>query len=458
MASLISKGERRYLQFQIRPNAKKQTIALGIMAEEEAQFFRKKVTLLVEAVRSSSPPDVSTAAWVRKLSDDHHRKLAQAGLVVSRISEETAVPKLAAFLDAYIAKREAVNPKTKRAGVKKGTATIYRQVRDNLVEKIGATRALDRITVGEAEDWREWLSSEKGLGPNTIRRRCGVAKQFFRVAVKHRMIAESPFADMGDCLVQGNPDRDHYIDRDTAKKVLDACPDAQWRLLFALSRYGGLRCPSEHLALTWADVDWEHSRLTVHSPKTERKGKPWRLLPIFPELRPYLEEVWEQTEPGTQHVITRYRDTNANLRTQLLRIIARAGVAPWPKLFQNLRATRATELVAAGWPEYKVCAWIGHTEAVAKKHYWQVTDDDYRKAAGQQPEEGISALQLALQIPAAKPCNAVQDDFGPNVTTPAVASPCINSHRNAGYCKNDQARLTGFEPVTYGLGNRCSIP
>jgi len=52
---------------------------------------------------------------------------------------------------------------------------------------------------------------------------------------------------------------------------------------------------------------------------------------------------------------------------------------PWEKLFQNLRATRATELVSQGWPEYKVCAWLGHTEAVAKKHYWQVTDDDYQR-------------------------------------------------------------------------------
>jgi hypothetical protein len=44
------------------------------------------------------------------------------------------------------------------------------------------------------------------------------------------------------------------------------------------------------------------------------------------------------------HVITRYWQSNINLRTQLLWIIKRAGVKPWPKLFQNLRATRATEL------------------------------------------------------------------------------------------------------------------
>ncbi len=29
----------------------------------------------------------------------------------------------------------------------------------------------------------------------------------------------------------------------------------QWRLIFALSRYGGLRCPSEHLALRWGHID-----------------------------------------------------------------------------------------------------------------------------------------------------------------------------------------------------------
>jgi hypothetical protein len=50
---------------------------------------------------------------------------------------------------------------------------------------------------------------------------------------------------------------------------------------------------------------------------------------LFPELRPYLEGVWEQAEPGTKYVITRYRDSNANLRTRLKKIILRAGLLPW---------------------------------------------------------------------------------------------------------------------------------
>jgi integrase len=46
-----------------------------------------------------------------------------------------------------------------------------------------------------------------------------------------------------------------FVTREEAHAVMDACPDAEWRLLFALSRFGGLRCPSEHIALRWADVD-----------------------------------------------------------------------------------------------------------------------------------------------------------------------------------------------------------
>ena len=118
--------------------------------------------------------------------------------------------------------------------------------------------------------------------------------------------------------------------------MLEACPDAQWRLLFALSRFGGLRCPSEHLSLRWANVDWERGRMTVRSPKTEHfEGRDSRVVPIFPELRPYLDQVWEEAEPGTEYVITRYRGGNANLRTQLERIIRQAGLQVWPKLFQN---------------------------------------------------------------------------------------------------------------------------
>jgi hypothetical protein len=89
------------------------------------------------------------------------------------------------------------------------------------------------------------------------------------------------------------------------------------------------------------------------------------VIPLFPELRPYLEAAFDLAEPGTEFVIHRYRDANVNPRTRMERIIQKAGLKPWPKLFQNLRSTRETEL-AESFPIHVVCARIGNSEAIAR--------------------------------------------------------------------------------------------
>ena len=69
-----------------------------------------------------------------------------------------------------------------------------------------------------------------------------------------------------------------------------------------------------------------------------------------------------------------------NLRTRLQWIIKRAGLKPWPKLWQNLRSTRETEL-ADQFPAHVAAAWIGNSVAVAVKHYLQVTEDHFKQPA-----------------------------------------------------------------------------
>ena len=196
------------------------------------------------------------------------------------------------------------------------------------------------------------------LAEATISKRVKTARQIFRQGVRWKMLAENPFADV-KAGSQTNKARMYFVSREDAQKVLDACPDAQWKLLFALSRYGGLRCPSEHLMLKWADVDWEKNRILVHSPKTEHHdGGDCRFVPLFPELRPYLLEVFEQAEEGTEYVITRCRDSKTNLRTQMERIIKRAGrealaeAVPQPAIHPADRADREVSRAtssARGW-------------------------------------------------------------------------------------------------------------
>jgi hypothetical protein len=55
---------------------------------------------------------------------------------------------------------------------------------------------------------------------------------------------------MKDTKVNGNRERFYFVPLSHGDKVLEACPNAQWKLLFALSRFGGLRCPSEHSLLS----------------------------------------------------------------------------------------------------------------------------------------------------------------------------------------------------------------
>ena len=275
-----------------------------------------------------------------------------------------------------------------------GTQLNWGHTKRCLLKFFGADRAIDSITNGEARDFERWLAtaaalssrsaaseSDQGLAPNTIRKRISNSKQFFEDAVQCELLTRNPFAGLKGA-VGSNRLRDFFVTREMASKVLEACPDAQWRLLFALSRYAGLRCPSETLALQWDDINWADNRMTVRSSKTEHhEGKGVRVVPLFPELRPYLDQAWEEAEPNTQFVITRYREKNANLRTQLQRIIAKAGLETWPKLFGNLRASRATEL-ATDHPAHVAAAWLGHSTLIANKHYWQVTESDFEQAKG----------------------------------------------------------------------------
>jgi len=74
------------------------------------------------------------------------------------------------------------------------------------------------------------------------------------------------------------------------EKVIAVLPDNDWRMTFALPRYGGLRFPSEVEDLKWSDIEWENAVFTVHQKKVEHHpGRGIRVLPIFSELRPYLE-------------------------------------------------------------------------------------------------------------------------------------------------------------------------
>jgi integrase len=217
------------------------------------------------------------------------------------------------------------------------------------------------------------------------------ARQVFGHATRKQLLANNPFKEM-KLPSQVNKAREVFVSQDTIYKVIGQCPSAEWRLIIALARFGGLRTPSETLVLEWPHVDWERARVTIHAPKQEHLPSGGvRQIPLFPELRPYLEEAFELAKEGSRFVITRYRDGDTNLRTHFQRIIAKAGVKPWGRLFHNLRSSRQTELTER-FPSHVVAYWMGNTPRIASQHYLQVRDSDFERAAESEAPKA-SALQ-----------------------------------------------------------------
>ncbi len=318
MASITTaKNGTRRLRFTDASGTRR-TIALGKLPLKQTSQIRTHVEALISVSISRSVLADETSRWVASLDDILRGKLAKAGLIADRQNET-----LAGFTAAFVSRRVEVKP---------NTLIRWRRAITNLTAFFGGSRSLRSLTRSGVRDFRQNLLGE-GYAEATVRRECGVVRQFLNDALERGLVDSNVFKQKEiPVSVNSNQERVAYNTRETSEAVLGACPDAEWRLLFALSRFAGLRYPSEHLALRWSDVNWERSRITVRSPKTEHhRDGAQRIIPIFQELRPYLEEAFEQAQPGAEFVITRYRGQKADLRTQLMRILGKACVLPWPK-------------------------------------------------------------------------------------------------------------------------------
>jgi len=440
---------------RFRWNSKRRTISLRSYTAADVREINGYVQRLVKAKAAGRDFDMDVCDWLGQISDEIHAKIAVHGLIEPRKSADA--PKtgrqLGEFLDSYL---------SKRTDVKGGTRVFYGHTIRNLKDYFGESKLLTEITVGDAHDFRRHLMASKGrrasverLSAATIARRCSLARTIFRDAVRRRLITENPFIDM-KTGIRSNPERHFFVPIESVEKILQTCPNDEWRLLVALSRFGGLRIPSEAFLLRWQDVLWSENRFVVHSPKTEHHvGKATRLVPIFAELKPYFETLFfDPSTDGTEFVLpTLARDVSKspeswrgiNLRTQFERIIKRAGVESWPRLWHAMRSSRQTEL-AQRFPEHVVCKWMGNSRRVADEHYLMVRDEDFASAAANltaEPSRAPKALPSATIL-------ASLESSSPEATPE-------NQLVLQGLTERDSSRQvnsvggTGFEPVTLGV-------
>lgn len=223
----------------------------------------------------------------------------------------------------------------------------------------------------------------------TIVKHVRVAKQMFEDAVEWEKNPVNPFSRIN--LAASNPRSNVEVSRETIAQLMPHL-DPTWQVIVALSRFGGLRCPSEVLSLKSDDIDWGRSRMSIHEPKVEHhEGRGVRSCPIFPELMPYLQDAWHRIPDvtKTEYVVDKaqYRAAantgqdweSANLRTQLIKRLRKAGLLPWARLFHSMRASRQTELQRSQ-PIHVVCSWLGNSPRVAERSYFLTSNSDFEKA------------------------------------------------------------------------------
>jgi integrase len=437
MASIAKdkNGTRRILF--VAPDDRRRTIRLGKVSQRAAEGFKTRVEQLLEAIYFNRSIDADLANWVNEQNEEIQNKLAKAGLIRQAAASRTQT--LGPFLDEYLEKHGTA--------VKPATITSWKQCIRLLLEYFKPNTLLSEINEGKAIEWRNYLKTRdhkrikraQQLEETTIRKRCACARQFFEQATRLKLIPSNPFKSkrIPTSLPKGK--QKAFIKPDLANLILDKLPNAQWKLLFALARWGGVRVQSEPARLKWSDIDWETNRITIHSPKTEHfEGHEKRVIPIFPELMRPLQDAWDAAEEGEPMVLPFLQHvTGAALRKPLMKAIKDAGETPWEKLWVALRATRDTELRET-FPVHVVEAWLGHEDRVAKRNYTQITDEHFRVATAGE----YKAAQKAAQQGRATNAQGVADPDPDQQKEPQNAAPCVTLLDDADIFSGDDRNRT----------------
>ena len=447
MASLdlVTHGGRNVWRVRAYVGKRRETISLGVFDESDSQIAKEHIEHLIDSKARNRLPPRASVRWLESIPSELHERLSILGLVEARAFVE-AERTLIAYLRAYVKERtDWKKPEN------------YKQAIDKLESFLKKDVPFGSLRRSDVERWHRWMIQDLELSPNTAGQNVKRCRQILNQAVADRLIEENPFRGVRIDL-KSDKSKNRYIDEVTAKAILDACPNQEWRVIFSLARYGGLRTPSETLNLKWSDIQWERNRFKVRSPKTERYGKKERVIPLWPELRTELNELFAIVEPGFKvpldsYVVQKYRSTEDNLRTTLGRIADFAGVEKWPKPFMALRASRRTELERAGFKNHVLNDWFGHTGAIAETHYLQTTEADFEAATGTNSQNGATAISVA---PLVAPSGEGQ---------PSSALICTSEKPNKKRALMALSALlmmleihpSGFEPETFGSVDRCSI-
>lgn len=350
----------------------RRSIWLSGFSGRQCKNFVRHIEELLRAAKANDMPEADTAAWLDDLAGPLREKLVAFGLASASTRKQLSPEErtVGAWTQNYIDGMLQKKPRTHNN---------YQQARDWLLTHIKESVDISAVT---AQELKRWQASMKGqLSISTRNKHVQRVRSMFLAAFNDRVIRENPAAVLKqESLPDGRKidrSRHFFVGPELTGQVLRGLPDARWKLIFCLLRFQGLR-RHEVFRLRWEHVDWAASLLQIHSDKTGQ-----RECPIFPETREALRNAITETPDPSSRVVP-WIGTEDSLTSLLRKQVVAITGSCWPKVCNQLRSTRRTELDEL-FPSQCVNEWLGHGEKVAEKHYQQVTLDHWQKAVSLEP-------------------------------------------------------------------------
>lgn len=123
--------------------------------------------------------------------------------------------------------------------------------------------------------------------------------------------------------------------------------------------------------MRWEDIEFASDRFYIHKGKTGA-----RMVPLFPRVA---EELKKYRPGASEWVFPVEHGTNySRCYWSIRRAVERSGVTRWPKLLNSLRASCITEYAHKNFHEVTLNSVFGNSEAVRKKYYVKVREQEYR--------------------------------------------------------------------------------
>ncbi|MBN2064131.1 MAG: tyrosine-type recombinase/integrase [Sedimentisphaerales bacterium] len=261
---------------------------------------------------------------------------------------------------------EAFLSAKKSEGIAAATEQLYRMVMvDFELALQPSPPTTDRIAKHHIDEYKKTLTENQ---PATVNKKLQHLSGIFNWAIQRKYMRHNPI-DRLDKLKTTKKLKDIYTP-EQFRQLLDAAPDAQWRVFLYLAICGAGRHKSLAAALR-NRIDQTDQSIEILDEKTRQ----WRRTPLHPSAWLELSNYLKTLPAGQQRLFTH------NFQSYQYKALVAKAKLPFVK-FHDLRTCMVSWLKVAGVQSEIVSSILGHsTVELTARHYTSIDNQANKRAA-----------------------------------------------------------------------------